>query len=77
LEYRLGSAYGNPYLALAAALGSGLYGVENKLEPHPQVIGNAYEQKHPKETALPQILFEEAIRFKHSKVAKELFGEHL
>jgi len=75
LEYRLGSADGNPYLALAAALGSGIYGVENKLEPHPQVKGNAYEQQHPKETALPQTLFEAAIRFKHSDVAKDIFGE--
>jgi len=75
LEYRLGSADGNPYLALAAALGSGIYGIENKLEPHPQVKGNAYEQTHPKETALPQTLFESAIRFKHSDAAKEIFGE--
>ncbi len=75
LEYRLGSADANPYLALAAALASGLYGVENKLEPHPQVKGNAYEQTHPKDTALPQTLYEAAIRLKHSEAAKEMFGE--
>ncbi len=75
VEYRLGSADGNPYLALAAALGSGIYGIENKLEPHPQVKGNAYEQTHPKETALPQTLFEAANRLKHSDIAKDIFGE--
>ena len=75
VEYRIGSADANPYLALAAALGSGLYGIEHKLEPLPQVKGNAYEQEHPKETALPGTLFEAAGRLKESKAAMEMFGE--
>ena len=33
----------NPYLALAAALASGLWGVEHEIEPSPPVTGNAYE----------------------------------
>jgi len=75
VEYRLGAADANPYIALAAALASGLYGIEHKLEPFPQVKGNAYEQEHPRETALPSTLFEAAGRLKESKAAKEMFGE--
>ena len=74
VEYRLGSADANPYLALAAALASGIYGIENKLEPFPQIKGNAYQQVQAEEISLPQSLFEAAIHLKHSEAAKELFG---
>tara|TARA_R110001592_G_scaffold55647_1_gene169878 strand:- start:581 stop:1951 length:1371 start_codon:yes stop_codon:yes gene_type:complete len=74
VEYRLGSADANPYLALAAALASGLYGIEQKLEPLAQVKGNAYEQTQPPEISLPCTLFEAAGRLKQSEVARELFG---
>jgi glutamine synthetase len=74
VEYRIGSADANPYLALAAALASGIYGIEHKLEPLAQVKGNAYEQQQPQEIALPRTLFEAAGRFKQSDIAKELFG---
>src|SRR5207342_2928626 len=33
VEYRVAAADANPYLALAAAVGTGLWGVENKIEP--------------------------------------------
>jgi len=75
IEYRLGSADANPYLALAAALASGLMGIEQQLEPHAQVKGNAYEQDHPEELSLPRTLFDAARKFKRSEAAKELFGE--
>jgi len=75
IEYRLGSADANPYLALAAALASGLMGIEQKLEPHAQVKGNAYEQDHPEELSLPRTLFDAARKLKRSEVAKELFGQ--
>jgi glutamine synthetase len=75
VEYRLGSADANPYLALAAALGAGLYGIEHELEPEAQVKGNSYEQTHSPELALPRTLWESAQRLKHSAAAKDLFGE--
>ena len=75
IEYRLGAADANPYIALAAALASGLYGIEHKLEPLPQVKGNAYKQKHASELTLPATLFEAAGRLKQSKPAKKMFGE--
>ncbi|MCV6604309.1 MAG: glutamine synthetase, partial [Porticoccaceae bacterium] len=74
-EYRLGSADANPYIALAAALGAGLMGIEQQLEPQPQVKGNAYEQQHPDELALPTSLGEAAARLKDSAVARTLFGD--
>jgi len=75
VEYRLGSADSNPYLALAAALASGIYGIENKLEPLAQVKGNAYEQDQPEEISLPSTLQQAAINLAESNAAKELFGE--
>ncbi|KTD73628.1 glutamine synthetase family protein [Legionella tucsonensis] len=75
VEYRLGSADSNPYLALAAALGSGLYGIEHELEPYPEVKGNSYAQHHEEELALPRTLWEAATRLKKSKAARSLFGE--
>lgn len=74
LEYRLGSADANPYLALAAALASGLCGVEKKLEPSPRVEGNAYQQDHPKELSLPQTLWQAAGRLRESEAAIDMFG---
>ena len=75
VEYRLGSADANPYIALAAALGAGLYGIANKLEPEPQVQGNAYAQSHPAHLALAGSLHEAAQRLRDSSVARELFGD--
>lgn len=74
IEYRLGAADANPYIALAAALASGLYGIEHQLEPTPQVTGNAYEQQHPASLSLPRSLIEAAAKLKQSTAAKELFG---
>lgn len=75
VEYRLGAADANPYIALAAALGAGLYGVANKLEPEAMVTGNAYAQSHPAHLALPGSLFEAAHGLRASTVARELFGD--
>ncbi len=75
VEYRLGSADGNPYLALAAALASGLYGIQQQWEPEAQVKGNAYEQSHPEHLKLSTTLWDAAQRFKASDAARELFGD--
>ncbi|RUR13731.1 glutamine synthetase family protein [Legionella sp. km772] len=74
IEYRLGSADANPYLALAAAIGSGLYGIEQQLEPEAEVRGNSYTQEHPKELHLPSTLWDAAQNLRSSKAAHELFG---
>lgn len=75
IEHRVGSADANPYLALAAALGAGLYGIEKKLQPEPEINGNAYDQKHPDHLVLPRTLWDSAQAFKASEVARTLFGD--
>jgi glutamine synthetase len=75
VEYRVAAADANPYVILAAALASGLWGIENKVEPEPVVEGNAYEKKFPAHLALPRTLWEAAQRLKASKMAADYFGE--
>ncbi len=75
VEYRVAAADANPYLALAAAIGAGLWGIENEIEPEPAVRGNAYDTKFPKRLNLPATLWEAAQRFKASKPARAMFGD--
>jgi glutamine synthetase len=75
VEYRIAAADINPYLALAAAIGSGLWGIQNRIEPDAAVDGNAYEKTFPAERALPRTLTEAAGRLKASAAARTLFGE--
>jgi glutamine synthetase len=75
VEHRLGAADANPYLALAAALGSGLVGIEQQWEPENEISGNAYEYEHPAHLALPKTLWDAAQAFKHSDAARSLFGD--
>ncbi|MGR5538767.1 glutamine synthetase family protein [Vibrio campbellii] len=74
VEYRIGAADGNPYLALAAALASGLCGILNRWEPGEAIVGNAYEQEVPEELKLPATLWEAAQMLKASPYAREMFG---
>ena len=75
VEYRVAAADANPYLALAAAVGSGLWGIENKVDPGEPIKGNSYEKKHPAKSQLPRTLMEAAGRLKASKAARDLFGD--
>ena len=75
VEYRIAAADCNPYLALAAAIGSGLYGIEHKIEPQTAIVGNSYEMKHPAKLDLPQTLWDAAQRLRKSKAARDLFGD--
>jgi glutamine synthetase len=75
IEVRIGSADANPYIALAAALGAGLYGIEKELEPEPMVVGNAYTQTFPDHLKLPNTLWDSAQRLKQSEAAEYLFGK--
>lgn len=74
VEYRVAASDANPYLALSAALASGLWGIKNKIEPTSSIVGNAYEQEISSEFSLPTTLWEAAQRFKSSSAAIELFG---
>jgi glutamine synthetase len=44
VEHRVAGGDVNPYLFLAAVLGSALIGIEDDLTPPPPITGNAYEQ---------------------------------
>ena len=59
----------------SAAIASGLWGIENKLDPGNPVAGNSYERKHPAKAQLPRTLMEAAGRLKASKPARSLFGD--
>jgi len=74
IEYRVAGADANPYLALAAALGSGLWGIEHGLEPGAPTAGNAYELGVRAGPALPATLWEGAQALRGSGAARELFG---
>ena len=75
VEYRIAAADANPYVILAAALGSGLWGIEHRIEPEAMVTGNAYDRKFPARLALPRTLWESAQRLKASRAARDLFSD--
>ncbi|MFT3703362.1 MAG: glutamine synthetase family protein [Agriterribacter sp.] len=74
LETRVVGSDSNPYLAIAACLASGLYGVKNKLKLEvPATIGNGYANKT--NGVLPANLWQSTQSMKNSTVARELFGD--
>jgi glutamine synthetase len=75
VEYRVAAADANPYVILAAAVGSGLWGIENRIEPEPLVEGNAYDHTFPDRLALPRTLWDAAQRLKSSAMAREWLGD--
>jgi glutamine synthetase len=75
VENRIPGADANPYLAFAATIAAGLYGIEHKLKPPLLYEGNAYE-----DASLPQVpkTLRQAIHaLEHSEVAREAFGERV
>ena len=75
VEYRIAAADINPYVALAAAIGSGLWGIEHRIEPDAPIEGNAYALEHPAQRRLPATLYEAAERLRASSAARALFGD--
>jgi glutamine synthetase len=74
LESRCPGADVNPYLALAALVGAGLWGVEKKLKlKDAPLTGDA--AKAAKIPRLPRNLMHATENLKRSKAARELFGE--
>ncbi|WP_394236226.1 glutamine synthetase family protein [Pseudomonas anguilliseptica] len=72
VENRLPGADANPYLALAASLAAGLYGIEQQLQPSAPIQG---EFEVPDELALPCTMHAAIERLKRSALALELFGK--
>lgn len=74
VENRVPGADTNPYLAMAASLASGLYGIKNKLTLEtPATVGNEYGKMDGNE--LPANLSDATEKMKNSPLTKELFGE--
>jgi len=74
LETRVIGSDVNPYLAMAAALASGLYGIRKKLKlKQPANVGNGY--KDFSNGILPSNLHEATKQMRDSSVAKEILGE--
>lgn len=73
VEGRVSGADINPYLAIAAYLAAGLYGIEHKLELTAEpIVGNGYQAQHAQR--LPGNLHDSAKIMKDSLTARELFG---
>ncbi len=75
VEYRIAAADINPYIALAAAIGSGCWGIEHRIEPDPPIEGTAYDREYPAARRLPATLYEAAERLLASQPARALFGD--
>jgi glutamine synthetase len=74
LETRVVGSDANPYLAMAAALASGLYGIETKMTlTQPPTKGNGYRDLAY--GTLPSTLYEATRIMKASDVAKSILGE--
>lgn len=74
VENRVPGADTNPYLAMAASLASGLYGIKNRLSLDiPATDGNEYGSSKGNE--LPLNLGDATQKMKNSPLATELFGE--
>jgi glutamine synthetase len=73
VECRIPGADANPYLAFAATVASGLWGIRNKVEPPDMFVGNAYEAKDV--PRVPSSLHEAIETFRGSTVAREAFGD--
>lgn len=75
IELRVVGSDANPYLAHAAALASGLYGIRNNLKlTTAMTVGNGYRDL--KNGVLPRNLWDATQIMKSSDLAKELLGEN-
>lgn len=73
IETRVNGSDSNPYLALAAALASGLYGIQHELPLAPGIRGSGYADQ--KSEIFPKNLLEATLRFEKSKLARAFFGD--
>jgi glutamine synthetase len=72
VESRIPGGDVNPYLAFAATIASGLYGLENSLALPPAFEGNAYESDVER---FPSTLREAIAALEAGSVARAAFGD--
>ena len=73
VECRIPGADVNPYLAFAATLAAGLYGIENELELSPKISGNLYELEEVGD--VPKTLREAVEALDKSTILRAAFGD--
>ena len=71
LENRVPGADANPYLAIAASLACGYLGMTRETEPHPPMLGSAYESS---EHSLPRHVLDAMANFEEAKELHEILG---
>ncbi|MBR2573870.1 MAG: glutamine synthetase [Loktanella sp.] len=74
VEHRVAGGDVNPYLFLAAVLGSALIGIEDDLTPPPPISGNAYEQEM---LQIPDTWAAAIDAFENSRIARRIFDDTL
>ncbi|MDJ0958361.1 MAG: glutamine synthetase family protein [Arenicellales bacterium] len=75
VENRIPGGDANPYLAFAATLAAGLYGIEQNLELEPAFEGNAYESEEIRE--VPKTLREALDELEKSTALRQALGDHV
>ncbi|WP_327084641.1 glutamine synthetase family protein [Nocardiopsis sp. EMB25] len=71
IEFRVPGGDANPYLAVAAIIAAGLYGIEQALPLPEPTAGNAFAQDGPR---LPTSLEEAVLAWEGSDIARACFG---
>jgi glutamine synthetase len=74
VENRVPGGDVNPYLAVAAMIAAGLYGIEHELEPVPPYAGNAYTADFEQ---VPTTLHEASRLLAGSPLARKAFGDEV
>jgi glutamine synthetase len=73
IEDRLPGGDMNAYLAYAAVVGAGLYGIRHRIEPPPESKGNGYRATGC--DRMPRALWEAIGELERSEAAVEIFGQ--
>ena len=78
-ELRLMDGSANPYLLQAGVIASGLYGMENKVDPGQPLNCNMYTdyKNYPDLSKLPDDLEDALDKLEENKILKEAFGEEV
>jgi glutamine synthetase len=74
IEHRVAGADAHPALALAALLAAVHYGITNKVDPGPAIVGDGYAQAEGGEK-IPTNWFAATDRFAESAILKDYLGE--
>ncbi len=73
IECRIPGADCNPYVAYAASLAAGLRGIEQRIAPPPEFVGDVYQARDLPH--VPRTLEHATAAFRSSNVAREAFGD--